>query len=213
MIRILLVDDQQLVRSGIVSLLSLSEEVSVGAEASDGIEALDALDQHSFDVVLMDIQMPRMDGIEATKTIKQTFPHIPIIMLTTFDDKQQVSSALSAGARGYLLKDTSLEALVDAIHSVLKGQTLIQPIAEQTIKKRLENRDSLISTNANVEALTTKELEVLRLMSSGFSNQEIAEALFRSTGTIKNQVSNILAKLDTRDRTRAVLKALELGLI
>jgi DNA-binding NarL/FixJ family response regulator len=213
MIRILLVDDQQLVRSGIVSLLSLSEEVSVCAEASDGIEALDALDQHSFDVVLMDIQMPRMDGIEATKTIKQTFPHIPIIMLTTFDDKQQVSSALSAGARGYLLKDTSLEALVDAIHSVLKGQTLIQPIAEQTIKKRLENRDSLISTNANVEALTTKELEVLRLMSSGFSNQEIAEALFRSTGTIKNQVSNILAKLDTRDRTRAVLKALELGLI
>ena len=213
MIRILLVDDQQLARSGIVSLLSLSEEVSVCAEASDGIEALDALDQHSFDVVLMDIQMPRMDGIEATKTIKQTFPHIPIIMLTTFDDKQQVSSALSAGARGYLLKDTSLEALVDAIHSVLKGQTLIQPIAEQTIKKRLENRDSLISTNANVEALTTKELEVLRLMSSGFSNQEIADALFRSTGTIKNQVSNILAKLDTRDRTRAVLKALELGLI
>ena len=213
MIRVLLVDDQQLVRSGVNSLLSLAEEVSVVAQASDGIEALEVLEHTPCDVVLMDIQMPRMDGIQAAQEVKLRYPQIPIIMLTTFDDKQQVSDALSAGARGYLLKDTSLENLVSAMNAVLEGETLIQPIADSTIKKRLGARQDGETLNKPTDPLTPKELEVLRLMSSGFSNQEIADALFRSTGTIKNQVSSILAKLDTRDRTRAVLKALELGVI
>jgi len=212
-ISILLVDDQQLVRTGICSLLSLTDNISVSHQASDGQQALSILEKDRVDLVLMDIQMPKMDGIEATAAIKNAYPNLPVIMLTTFDDKAQVNAAIQAGARGYLLKDASLEDLTDAIKRVVNGELLIEPLAKDKITTGLSQLKGPVHKEVIIEPLSPKELEVLRLMSSGFSNQEIADTLFRSTGTIKNQVSNILAKLGTRDRTRAVIKALELGLI
>ncbi|MFC3092872.1 DNA-binding response regulator [Alteromonas sediminis] len=213
MISVLLVDDQQLVRTGICSLLSLTDDIVVAHQACDGESAIAQLDEHKVDIVLMDIQMPKMDGISATQVIKEHYPDIPVIMLTTFDDKSQVNAAIQAGAKGYLLKDASLEDLTDAIKRVCAGHTLIAPLAKEKITQGLQQLNTPVTHEPVIEPLTPKELEVLRLMSSGFSNQEIADTLFRSTGTIKNQVSSILAKLGTRDRTRAVIKALELGLI
>jgi DNA-binding NarL/FixJ family response regulator len=219
MIKVLLVDDQTLVRQGIRSLLSLSDLVEVIAEASNGAEALTLLKnkasdaENEIDLVLMDIRMPVMTGIEALTAISENGINIPVIMLTTFDDHESVMQAIKAGAKGYLLKDVSLETLVDSIQTVHRGETLIQPAITERLIQGLQGKKGEFESADMPEALSKRETEILRLMAAGCSNKEMANSLFKSEGTIKNQVSSILSKLGVRDRTRAVLKAIELGMI
>ena len=211
-IRVALIDDQMLVRQGIAGLLALSDAVEVVAEADDGAEAVALVEAHSPDVVLMDMRMPRLNGADAIRALTEAGSSVPVIILTTFDDHEQVLDGIRAGAKGYLLKDVSLDDLVAAIESVARGETMIQPALTQTLLKGLGERSSDTSSDT-VEPLSPRETEVIRLMAGGYSNKEISQALSKSEGTIKNQVSNILSKLGVRDRTRAVLKAIELGLI
>ncbi|MEL6215623.1 MAG: response regulator transcription factor [Pseudomonadota bacterium] len=211
-IRVALIDDQMLVRQGIAGLLALSDAVEVVAEADDGAEAVALVEAHDPDVVLMDMRMPRLNGADAIRALTEAGSSVPVIILTTFDDHEQVLDGIRAGAKGYLLKDVSLDDLVAAIESVARGETMIQPALTQTLLKGLGERSSDTSSDT-VEPLSPRETEVIRLMAGGYSNKEISQALSKSEGTIKNQVSNILSKLGVRDRTRAVLKAIELGLI
>ena len=216
MINILLVDDQTLVRQGIKSLLGLSDKLTVVAEASDGQAALDYLESakdKSIDLILMDIRMPNLDGIETLGQLNQKGSNIPVIMLTTFDDHESVMKALQTSAKGYLLKDVSLETLVNAIETVHQGNTLIQPAITEKLLEGLRGVKGKFEASEIPEPLSTREIEILRLMAAGCSNREMAQSLFKSEGTIKNQVSSILAKLGVRDRTRAVLKSIELGVI
>ncbi|MEM6818371.1 MAG: response regulator transcription factor [Pseudomonadota bacterium] len=211
-IRVALIDDQMLVRQGIAGLLALSDAVEVVAEADDGAEAVVLVEAHSPDVVLMDMRMPRLNGADAIRALTEAGSSVLVIILTTFDDHEQVLDGIRAGAKGYLLKDVSLDDLVAAIESVARGETMIQPALTQTLLKGLGERSG-DATSDSVEPLSPRETEVIRLMAGGYSNKEISQALSKSEGTIKNQVSNILSKLGVRDRTRAVLKAIELGLI
>ena len=216
-IKVMLVDDQNLVREGIKSLLNLAGHIAIVGEAGDGEEALTKMDELKPDVILMDIRMPKLDGIETLKRMQSSNIAIPVIILTTFDDHELVLNGIRAGARGFLLKDVSLESLVEAIDTVAKGETLIQPaVTERVIKGFTElqkDGPSKIEKDPVQDPLTQREIEILRLMAGGYSNKEISRAIFKSEGTIKNHVSNILAKLGVRDRTRAVLKALEIGVI
>lgn len=212
-IKVLVVDDQTLVREGIKSLLGLSDEVSVIGEAANGQEAIDQFKALSPDVILMDIRMPVMTGIEAVKAFSDEGLNPRIIMLTTFDDHQLVLDAIQAGAKGYLLKDVSLETLVAGIKSVNLGETLIQPAITEKVLQGLQGKQTEFDSFEQPEKLSEKEIEILRLMAAGCSNREISKAMFKSEGTVKNQVSNVLAKLGVRDRTRAVLKAIEQGIL
>jgi len=212
-IKIALVDDQNLVRSGIQSLLSLSDKVSVVAQGDDGERALNLAKEHCPDVFLMDIRMPRMNGIDAIKSLREAGIETPVIILTTFDDHELVLQGLHAGAQGYLLKDVSLESLIAAIEAVHKGETIVQPAITDTLLRGLKNQKGEFDSLPEPQALTPKEAEVLRMVASGYSNKEISSALSKSEGTIKNHVSNVLSKLGVRDRTRAVLRALEIGII
>lgn len=215
MIRIAVIDDQTLVRQGIVSLLSLASDLTVVAQAANGADIVELVQQHQVDVVLMDIQMPQVSGIDALHLLNQAKSAVPVIILTTFDDNDRVLQAMQAGARGYLLKDVALELLVDAIHTVQRGGSLLQPaITDKILASFLQRKtDTPTAEEQHNEALSGKELEILRLLATGFSNREIAAAVFKSEGTVKNQVSAILAKLGVRDRTKAVLKAIDLGLL
>lgn len=212
-IRVVLIDDQTLVREGIKGLLSLSDTVEVVAEGADGADAVDLVRSHDPDVVLMDMRMPRVSGAEATRALKEAGFDVPVVILTTFDDHEQVLDGIRAGAKGYLLKDVSLESLIDAISSVASGETMIQPAITETLLRGLSDTSGGPPLDASIESLTARETEVIRLMAGGYSNREIAGALHKSEGTIKNHVSSILAKLGVRDRTRAVLKAIEHGLL
>ncbi|MEO1246784.1 MAG: response regulator transcription factor [Pseudomonadota bacterium] len=212
-IRIALIDDQTLVRKGIRGLLELSEKVEVVAEADDGNQAVELVAAHAPDVVLMDMRMPRMSGADATAALSAAGHEVPVIILTTFDDHELVLEGIRAGAKGYLLKDVSLENLIRAIESVAAGETMIQPAITEALLKGLSRQEGQFESAEIPEPLTPKETEVIRLMAGGYSNREISEALHKSEGTIKNHVSNILAKLGVRDRTRAVLKAIEMDAI
>jgi DNA-binding NarL/FixJ family response regulator len=219
MINVMLVDDQTLIREGIKSLLALSEDIKVVAEASNGEQVLTVIldsirhEKVDVDVILMDIRMPIKTGIEAVQSLQDARIQIPVIMLTTFDDHQLVLQAIQAGAKGYLLKDVSLETLVEGIKAVYQGQTLIQPAITERIIQGLKKHTLPNTQLQEAPDISEKEKEVLRLMASGYSNKEISGAMFKSEGTVKNQVSAILAKLGVRDRTRAVLKAIENGII
>jgi DNA-binding NarL/FixJ family response regulator len=210
-IRVVLVEDQMLVRQGIRSLLALDDSVEVVAECDDGAHVIDALNANRADIVLMDIRMPEMTGIDALRAMRKHNIDTPVIMLTTFDDHELVTQAMQSGAKGYLLKDVSLETLIDAIKSVVNGETLIQPSVTEKVLKGLQGLEVSFESFEQPETLSLKEIEILRLVAAGYSNKEISEAMFKSTGTVKNQVSAIMAKMGVRDRTRAVLKALELG--
>jgi DNA-binding NarL/FixJ family response regulator len=208
-----LIDDQTLVRQGIRGLLELSDKVDVVAEADDGDQATRLVQTHRPDVVLMDMRMPRMNGADAITAMKQAGLDTPVIILTTFDDHEQVLAGIRAGAKGYLLKDVSLDNLIRAIESVAAGGTMIQPAITEALLKGLSRQSSDFEASGIPEPLTPRETDVIRLMAGGYSNREISQALSKSEGTIKNHVSNILSKLGVRDRTRAVLKAIELGVI
>jgi len=207
-----LVDDQTLVRAGIRALLELSDSVEVVAEAADGEEAIRIIPEAKPDVVLLDLRMPGKSGLDVLNTLgaKKLLP--PTIILTTFDDDQAVLAGIQAGARGYLLKDVTLEQLVNAIKTVAGGASLVKPAITERLLQSMSNLDNKFAALDQPEQLTERETEILRLMSGGFSNKEIARALDVAEGTVKNHVSNILSKLGVRDRTRAVLKAFELKL-
>jgi DNA-binding NarL/FixJ family response regulator len=213
MIRVVLVDDQTLVRQGIRSLLELSDNIRVIAEAADGKQAVELIPRIAPDVVLMDMRMPVMSGLEALQYMAEHGTLKPTIILTTFDDDQLVLAGLKAGARGYLLKDVSLDQLVDAIQTVAAGGSLVQPAVTQRLLSGLEGMHNDFTSLDRPDPLTERETEILRLMAGGYSNKEIANSLGVAEGTVKNHVSNILSKLGVRDRTRAVLKAFELKLV
>ena len=213
MIRVMLVDDQNLVRKGVRSLLELSTDIEIVAEAADGAEAIRMLPEINPDVMLLDMRMPGMSGIEMLQTLAKNNAVPPTIILTTFDDDESVLAGIKAGARGYLLKDVSLEDLVGAVKTVAEGGTIVKPAVTQRLLKGLANLKTEFSSLDRPDPLTERETEILRLMAGGYSNKEIANSLSVAEGTIKNHVSNILSKMGVRDRTRAVLKAFELGQI
>jgi DNA-binding NarL/FixJ family response regulator len=212
-IRVVVGDDQTLVRQGIRSLLALSDEIDVVAEASNGDEALAMLEAHDVDVLLLDLRMPRRDGIATLEALRERGEHVPVIVLTTFDDDELALQALRAGARGYLLKDVTLDQLVGAIRTVAAGGTLLQPALTDRLLRAVSERGTDVTGIAGPDPLTDRELDTLRLVAAGYSNREIASALHLAPGTVKNHVSNVLLKLGVRDRTRAVLRALDLGLL
>lgn len=215
MIRILLVDDQTLVRQGIQTLLDLEEDLTVVGAAANGQQALAMVEQMQPDVVLMDVRMPVMDGVAATREITKRWPHIGVIILTTFDDDEYVIEGLKAGARGYMLKDADSSEIVEAVRIVARGEALIQPsITRKVLAEFTRLAGRQMSAVPHVpEPLTEREMDVLRGIATGQSNREIADQLCISEGTVKNHVSSLLAKLAVRDRTQAIIRARKLGLI
>ena len=202
MIRVLLVDDQSLIRQGLRVLLELDAQLEVVGEAENGQAAINLVEQLQPDVILMDIRMPIMDGVAATREICKKFTQIKVLVLTTFDDDEYVTAAMNYGATGYLLKDTPSEELAIAIRAVDKGYTQLAP----GIVKKLLTPTPIQSPPA-LDELTKREMEVLRLIATGASNREIAQRLFISEGTVKNHVTNILNRLNLRDRTQAAIFA------
>lgn len=210
MIRVCIVEDQTLVRQGLVRLLSLASDIEVVGEAGDGDEARNVIRRTAPDVVLLDVRMPRASGLDLLEYLQKQPSSPPCILLTTFDDDDAVLRGIRLGARGYLLKDVTLQAVTEAIHKVFAGETLFSPGLTVRLIREL-NPTSKRAEVSPEESLTDREAEILRLMTGGYSNREIAEALDLSEGTVKNHVSNILSKLGVRDRTRAVLKAIQQG--
>jgi DNA-binding NarL/FixJ family response regulator len=215
MIRVLLVDDQSLFREGLRTLLSVQADIEVVAEAGNGEEALRQATQTRPDVVLMDLQMPVLDGVAATRRLRAELPESRVIVLTTFDNDEYVFEGLRAGAVGYLLKDAPSEKLVEAIRAAARGESFLQPsVAAKVIAEFARmSEQAPIRPQPLVEPLSDRELEILRLIATGASNKEIASLLFIAEGTVKNHITNILGKLEVRDRTQAALKAKELKLI
>jgi DNA-binding NarL/FixJ family response regulator len=212
-IRVALVDDQTLVRQGIRSLLELSEDIGVVVEAADGEEALRVITEANVDVVLLDVRMPRRSGLEVLRELRDRGRQVPTILLTTFSDDSVALEGVRAGARGFLLKDVSLQQLTEAVRTVAAGGTLIRPAVTERVSRGAAGLQPQFDSLDPPDRLTPRETEVLRLMAGGYSNREIADALGTAEGTVKNHASVILSKLGVRDRTRAVLKALELGWI
>ncbi|HEY52473.1 MAG TPA: response regulator transcription factor [Caldilineae bacterium] len=215
-VRVLLADDQQLMREGLRVLLDLTPDIRVVGEAGDGAEAVERALALQPDVVLMDVRMPHLDGVAATRRLHEACPEVQVIILTTFDDDEYVFEGLRAGAAGYLLKDAPSEQLAEAIRAAAQGEAFIQPsVARKVVAEfaRLTERDHRRREQPLVEPLSAREFEVLALVAEGLSNREISERMFITPGTVKNHVSNVLAKLGVRDRTQAVLRAQELGLL
>lgn len=213
MIRVALVDDQTLVRQGIRGLLALLPDIEVVGEASDGQEALAVVPALAPDVLLLDIRMPRLDGIAVLRALGEADALPPTLVLTTFDDGDAVFAAIKAGARGVMLKDVSLDDLARAIRSLAANQTAFQPGITDSLIRAIGRSSATASHTYLIEALSPREREVLNLICVGYSNREIADLLALAEGTVKNHVSSLLLKLDARDRTRAALKALEHGLL
>lgn len=214
-IRILIVDDQVLFREGLNTLLSVQPDFEVVGEAGNGEEALRLAAQLQPDVVLMDLRMPVLDGVTATSRLRTQLPGCRVIVLTTFDDDEYVFDGLQAGAVGYLLKDVSSDKLFEAIRAASRGEYFLQPsITAKVLAEfsRLARRSVSASDDLPVP-LSPREVEILRIVATGASNKEIAENLVLAEGTVKNHVTNILAKLGARDRMLAVMKAKELGII
>lgn len=213
MIEVCLVEDQALVREGIRSLLRLLPDIDVVAEASDGEEALAIVPQARPDVVLLDVRLPKRSGLSVLRELQARGELRPTIVLTTFDDDAAALEAMRSGAKGFLLKDVSLEQLATAVRTVAGGAVLFQPALTQRVFREIADRSLEFPSSKYPDRPTDRETTVLRLMAGGYSNAEIAAALGLAEGTVKNHVSAVLLKLGVRDRTRAVLKALDLGLI
>jgi DNA-binding NarL/FixJ family response regulator len=232
-VRVLVVDDQQLVRDGIASLLRVQDGISVVGTATNGQEALEQAITLQPDVILMDVRMPIMDGVQATFQILKQVPSCCILMLTTFDDDEYVRDALRAGARGYLLKDLPAQDLAHAVHAVAQGvyqfdasvmermieayskpNTVQQGETEERVASSLpKTKTNAIPVSLDAAGLTNREVEILRLIATGATNREVADALVISEGTVKNHLSNIFGRLGLRDRTQAVMYAREHGLL
>jgi DNA-binding NarL/FixJ family response regulator len=209
-IRVFIADDQLLIRQGIRTLLEMDAEIVIAGEAEDGAETIERVPLSEVDVLLLDVRMPKKSGVDVLRELSAASALPPTLVLTTFDDTVVVLDAIRSGARGFLLKDISYQQLMTAIRAIAAGGTVFQP----AITQRLLRAAGTPAPDAMpLEELTARELEVVRLMAGGYSNKEIAHALGTAEGTIKNQVSSILSKFGVRDRTRAVLKALEARLL
>jgi len=213
MIRILLADDQTLVRQGIRQLLEASADLQVTREAADGEAALEALSKDAFDVALLDVWMPKLTGLQVVQRMRKAGGRVPVILLTTFDDEAVLREGMKAGIAGYLLKDVSRDKLEQTVRTVAAGGKLIRPAVTERAEKELTGKPTAFPAAELPDPLTPREVEILRLMAAGLSNGEIASRLGTAEGTVKNHSSHIFSKLGVRDRTRAVLKALELGCI
>ena len=214
MIRVLLVDDQEMVRAGFRMILESEPDLSVVGEASHGADAVDVAGRSNPDVVLMDVRMPTMDGIEACQIIRNRHRDVRVMMLTTFDLDDHVHAALRAGASGFMLKDAPAEQLIDAIRIIANGEALLHPSVTQALIDEIARRPAgSLEPHPGLERLTERELEVLRLMARGRSNGEIAADLYLGEATVKTHVGRVLAKLSARDRVQAVVTAYESGLV
>jgi len=209
-IRVFIADDQLLIRQGIRTLLEMDAEIVIAGEAEDGAETIERVPLAEVDVLLLDVRMPKKSGVDVLRELSSANALPPTLVLTTFDDTPVVLDAIRAGARGFLLKDISYQQLMSAIRAIAAGGTVFQPAITQRL---LRAAGTPAPDAVPIEELTARELEVVRLMAGGYSNKEIAHALGTAEGTIKNQVSSILSKFGVRDRTRAVLKALEARLL
>jgi DNA-binding NarL/FixJ family response regulator len=214
-VRVLLVDDQSLFREALATLLSVRDEVEVVGEAANGVEAVECAARLRPDVVLMDLRMPELDGIAATRRLRAQQPEIRVIALTTFDTDEEVFAALRAGAVGYLLKDVSSARLVEAVLAAARGESVLQPsVAAKVVARVAALPDEAVPRpRPPVVPLSERELAVVRLLAEGRSNREIAADLFLAEGTVKNHVTALLGKLGARDRTQAALRARALGLL
>ncbi len=214
-IRILLVDDQRLMREGLRILLELEPDLQIAGEAASGEAALQEFERLMPDVVLMDVRMPGMDGVEATWRLRERWPEARVVILTTFDDDEYVFEGLRAGALGYLLKDVSGHDLAQAVRTVASGGALIEPsVAARVVAEFARVVPPARKPDAGLpEPLSEREVEILHLLAGGLTNRQIAVRLSLAEGTVKNYVTNILGKLGARDRTQAAIRARELGLI
>jgi RNA polymerase sigma factor (sigma-70 family) len=212
-IRVVLVDDERLIREGLRRLLELGSGVEVVAEAADGEAALATIADREPDVVLLDVRMPRLGGLDVLSRLRADCRLPPTLVLTTFDEPALLLDAVRRGARGFLPKDVSLEELRAAIAALARGGTWFQPTLTASLREGVLDQPARRRLDERLEALTDRETEVLRLVAGGLSNREIAEALHTAEGTVKNQVSSVLSKLGVKDRTVAVLKAIEAGLL
>ncbi|PEI90408.1 DNA-binding response regulator [Bacillus pseudomycoides] len=213
-IKVLLVDDHTVVLKGLAFFLSMQEDLELVGEANNGKEALKKIGEAQPDIVLMDLYMPEMDGIEATSCIKKEYPNVKVLVLTSFSDQAHVLPALKAGASGYILKDVEPDQLVEAIRSAYKGNIQLHPdIASALLSQTLPQEEKQESSNIHVDVLTARENEVLQLLAKGMSNKEIASVLVITEKTVKAHVSSILGKLNLSDRTQAALYAVKNGIV
>ncbi len=206
-IRVLICDDHALFRRGLVMVLSSEDDIEVAAEAEDGLDAVRKAEEHAPDVVLMDVRMPKLSGIEATRAIAESVPTTKIIMLTVSDEEDDLYEAVKAGAAGYLLKEISIEEVAEAIRAVVTGQSLISPSMASKLLTEFSNLAKQAEQKMIVPRLTERETQVLRLVAKGLSNREIGEELFISENTVKNHVRNMLEKLHLHSRMEAVVYA------
>ena len=212
-IRLLLVDDHAVVRSGLRMLLEAQSDMEIVGEAANGLEAVELSKAVVPDVILMDIKMPGVDGIEATRLVLHDNPHIGIILVTMFDDVESVFSAMRAGARGYVLKEAEPEELRRAIEAAGRGEFILCPIIAERVLQHFSSENGAKRSVANHGELTEREMEVLRSAAQGLSNKEIADHLNISAKTVKNHIANIFSKLQVNDRTQAILLAVKRGII
>lgn len=213
MIRILIVDDQTVVRAGLAAIVGSDPKVEVVGEGSNGEEALALVEALSPNLVLMDLQMPVMNGVQATRRLKREHPTLPILVLTTYAADEWVFDAVRAGAAGYLLKDTRPAELIAAIKGTVAGETFLDPAIAGKVLRQATNASNNHQPTKLIEALTPRELEVLALVVKGMNNREIGEQIHLATGTVRNHVSEIMRKLAVSDRTQAAVLAVQMGLV
>lgn len=209
MIRVLIADDHHVVRRGLLFFLKTQKDIEVVGEAKNGLEAIDMTSRLKPDIVLMDLVMPEMDGIQATKSIKSKWPNVQVLMLTSFSDKDHVLPAIEAGASGYQLKDIEPDELVESIRLIMRGENTIHPEATTQLEEGLREEENLPHV---LNPLTPREQDVLAELTKGKSNREIASSLFVTEKTVKTHISNIFTKLEVQDRTQAALYAVKHGL-
>ena len=212
-IRILIVDDHEMVRDGLAVMLSRQDDFSVVGEAQNGLEAVEKTRELQPDVVLMDLRMPELNGVDAMRRIRNELPDLKFLVLTTYDTDEYIFDAIEAGAKGYLLKDASREELFRAVRAVHRGESLIEPGVQSRLLDRLAQLSRQATLSSSNDTLSGRETEVLQLMAHGSANKAIAAVLSISESTVKTHVSNIFQKLEVGQRTEAVTKAMSLGII
>jgi DNA-binding NarL/FixJ family response regulator len=209
--RVIICDDQAIVRDGLELLLNLERDIEVVGLAQDGAEAVELVAQHRPDLILMDLKMPGMNGIEATRQIRTHYPEVKVLVLTTYDDDEWVFDAIRAGAAGYLLKDTPRVEVIKAVRGTIAGQSFVDPQVTGKLLQQVATQQEHPATHIT-DKLTEREIDVLRLLARGLTNADIAARLYLSEGTVRNHISAILAKLGVSDRTQAAVIAIQHGL-